>query len=76
MQRVDDRSFAAYLRMLRSGPGFAVRLGAAATFSLALALTKGLRTLALVVLAVVLVAVLVIYPIFRWHGSLSFGPAG
>lgn len=74
MQRVADRSFAAYLRTLRSGPGFAVRVGAAATFALALALSKGVRTLAVVVLVVVLVAALVIYPILRWHGSRP-GPA-
>jgi hypothetical protein len=63
-----DPSFTGYLRTLRSGPGFGVKVGAAAVFSLALLLEKGWRTLAVVVLVVLLVAVAVVYPIYRRRG--------
>lgn len=63
----DDRSFSAYLRSLRS-PGLALRVAAAATFGLALAIEKGVRTLAFVILGVIAFAVLVIYPYFRRRG--------
>lgn len=64
----DGRRFRDYLDVLRSSPGFGVRVAAAAVFGLALALDKGPKTLAFVVLAVVALAVLVIYPIFRRKG--------
>lgn len=67
-----DRSFSGYLHSLSSSPGFAWRAGAGLAFGLSLFLSKGIRTLAVVVLAVGLVALLVVYPIYRRRGPGPF----
>lgn len=63
-----DRSFVGYLRTLWSGPGFAVRVAAGVVFAVALFLEKGARTLAIVVVGVRVLAVVLIYPLYRRRG--------
>jgi len=63
-----DRSFVGYLRTLWSGPGFAVRVAAGVVFVVALVMEKGARTLAIVVLGVLVLAVVLIYPTYRRRG--------
>lgn len=68
-----DRSFPAFLRAVRSEPGFGFRLAALGAFGIGLLIGEGVATLALWGGLGVAVGVAIGYPYFRTRGRLLGG---
>lgn len=70
---VRDRSFTAFLRAVRSEPGFGLRVASTLAFGLGLLIAKGVVAVLLALAAAVGLGLAIGYPYFRARGRLLGG---